>query len=692
MALPHLKKLLRLVLIAMSCNVITATGYESLTAEQCQIALCVRKIAEQYLTSGRSLLVSMPRESPHNTGRPLVRFPYGDNFQLVDLTLQNLNEMTCCPVQLFPADTKLHTISEINYSYIIFIWPQDEDGDIEDSVRSQMDMLRDSAVTQWNPRGRFVVVVTDHDSDSPQSLALQIYETMWMEYNVMDNVIVMPDHSKKGALDLYSGFPYEMGNCEEIKEISLMDQWIFEDNDGTFSKNQNLFPPRLQKDFQNCVIKVGTIGYSPFVILLGNHTETDGTEVYDVRGFSVEYARLCFSNMNLTAAFLPPPLDISLEATYREVGNLMSRQADILLGLVPLLPIIITSFSEPSISYIFDAVKWFVPCPKPIPRVHKIITMYNASVWITMILVFIVSAVVFWYAARRPRRPRRQDANESKTLRSISNCIYSSWAVFVGVSVPEMPKSWELRIFFLLYVWYCFAMSTVFQAFFVSFLVEPGFEKQIETMEELIASNVFYGYNEVMEFGMMTTEYTDHLRFPESRRIDCTDTSVCVRRIMSTGDVAFIIDPMYVEYIANEVGQQGQTRYPCSLKGNVLDGTIVALLPKGSPLMNQFNICIRRCLEGGLVERYWADLNLQAVLKSKKGSVEDGSEMYFVFSLAHTAPAFSVLGFGYMCSCMLCLAECLHRRVSTETHRSEGHGQGNVGRGQLRNAYITCRK
>lgn len=672
MASIHMKKLLKLVLIEMTiCTVITVTGNELLTAEQHQMALCVEKIAQQYFTSGRSLLVSMPRDIRGNTGRPLFHFPYKDELHLVNLVLHNLNENTCCPVQLFSAETKLDTVSEINFSYIIFVWPEEQDGDLIDSLRSQLDKLRDSEIQQWNPRGRFVVVVTDHDSGSPPSMPLQIYETMWREYTVTDNVIVISNLSNKNVLDLYSGFPYETGNCEHIREVSLMDQWIFEDT-GKFYNRQNLFPHKLEKDFQNCVIRVASIGINPFVILIENHTKTDGGKVYDIRGLSVEYILISINKMNMTAMFLPPSLELSLDAGVKEMSNIISRQSDILIGMLPLLPAVITPFSEPSIPYIYDAIKWFLPCPKPNARVEKIMKMYNASVWITMMLVLIVTAAVFWCSTKRPYRLH---AKESKALKTISNCICISWAIFISVSVPEMPKTWKLRIFFLIYVWYCFAMSTVFQAFFVSYLVEPGFEKKIETIEELIDSNVIYGYNAAMEMGMTTTDYTDHLKFPNSRRTDCSNARNCIHRMISDGDVAIIVDPMYVKYVANEFGLEDQTKYLCTLKENVIDGTLIALLPKGSPLLNQFNKYIRRIMEGGLVERYWAELNLEARLRSKMKYDVDGSNMYFVFSLSHIAPAFSVLGFGYICSFLLCLAECFHKRIATRSYHSNRVGR-----------------
>ena len=42
-------------------------------------------------------------------------------------------------------------------------------------------------------------------------------------------------------------------------------------------------------------------------------------------------------------------------------------------------------------------------------------------------------------------------------------------------------------------------MSTVFQAFFTSYLVEPGYGKKFETFDDLLNSSVSYGYNDGIE-------------------------------------------------------------------------------------------------------------------------------------------------------------------------------------------------
>jgi hypothetical protein len=72
--------------------------------------------------------------------------------------------------------------------------------------------------------------------------------------------------------------------------------------------------------------------------------------------------------------------------------------------------------------------------------------------------------------------------------------MYNVCAVLTGVSVPQKPISLSLRIFFTAWVSYSVAMTTVYQAYFIGLLVNPGFEKSITTLNDLIQSGIDYGY------------------------------------------------------------------------------------------------------------------------------------------------------------------------------------------------------
>jgi hypothetical protein len=101
----------------------------------------------------------------------------------------------------------------------------------------------------------------------------------------------------------------------------------------------------------------------------------------------------------------------------------------------------------------------------------------------------------------------------------------------MGVSATNTPNTWKFRLLFLVYVCYCFAISTVFQAFFTSYLIEPGYGNKFDTFEDLLHSRVAYGYNDILEGALTSTSYKEFNSFHYSRRQDCNDIVECTRLI-----------------------------------------------------------------------------------------------------------------------------------------------------------------
>jgi hypothetical protein len=200
-------------------------------------------------------------------------------------------------------------------------------------------------------------------------------------------------------------------------------------------------------------------------------------------------------------------------------------------------------------------------------------------------------------------------------------------------------------------------MSTVFQAFFTSFLVEPGYGKKFETFDDLLHSSVRYGYNGAFEGGMGSTSYEEHLSFSHSRRQDCNDIVECTRRIANNDQLCTISAPRISQYLASQMGIRDASKFLCTLEENLFTTGFIFVLNNGSPFLKRLNVLTRRSQEGGLLDRYWEQLLWTTTLRSKM-KVGDGEEgLYFVFSLSHLSPAFCVLGFGYVLSSAVFLAE-----------------------------------
>ena len=157
----------------------------------------------------------------------------------------------------------------------------------------------------------------------------------------------------------------------------------------------------------------------------------------------------------------------------------------------------------------------------------------------------------------------------------------------MAVSVPQQPRTSTLRVFFFLYVCFCFAISTVFQAFFVSYLVEPKYGKKLEILDELLDSDVVYGHKSALNVVLATVSYPELMTFLEQKSLqeDCSDIWKCVERMVTKRDIATFIDPVLATYFAREMGTVDAGKIVCSLDESLMSAGLTVLFKKGNPLL-----------------------------------------------------------------------------------------------------------
>jgi len=463
-------------------------------------------------------------------------------------------------------------------------------------------------------------------------------------------------------LNLYTWFPFKLGRCGEVQGVVLMDEWHFENN-GRFSENAHIYPAKVPRDFMRCPIKLSTIYFKPILFVTGKYSQNDGSTAYEVTGLSVEMFKSVCKKMNLTIVLPETQQILNSGNALNCIAEIEEGLSDVLIGPIPLMPVVVSSSFDATILYFYDTIKMFVPYPNAIPVTEKILTTFSLSVWITIGLVLLLTTAVFWCASKGPYR---SVSNETYTYQSLSYCFQSAWAVLVAVSVPQQPKSSCLRVFFLLYVCFCFTISTVFQAFFVSYLVDPKYGKQIETLEEILNSDVVFCYNQALLLLKDTLAYPEIVKFVDQKtQKEEFSMSICVERMITKRDVATISSPLYAAYRARELGIVDVGKIICPLEIAV-SGSLIFLLKKGNPLLHRFNILMRRYLEAGLLERLWAELQHRAALIGEDRLREPDGDTYFAFSVSHLLPAFVVLLVGTVFSLVVFIVElivnCLVRR------------------------------
>ncbi|PNF20713.1 hypothetical protein B7P43_G17654 [Cryptotermes secundus] len=646
---------------------------KQLTAVQQHIASCVRTLALRHFPTGGPVSISTPSNELQDTNATLSE----DNQPMVNFVLGALNDMTRWPILVFTSDILADETSEeviIPHSYIIFLWPQ-QDERIYDTIKTQMQDQQQNP--SWNPRAKFLVVVIGHDSEPHMSVARHICEILWEVSKICNVVVLIPSSHEPSTMsftprmqmegiktfDLYTFFPYTAENCGKVTDVIVIDEWLLQKN-GRFDRDADLFPPKIPDDFMGCPVRVSTIGFEPFVVLTQNHAQEDGSILYNVGGLLVDIFVESMVRMNTSVVFLSPEIDVSMTSFLKALTDQMEGLSDITVGFVPALPVTLLPGFVHTISYAGVIFTMFVPCPSRIHSMSKLFSIFTLPVWLTLALTVLFTSATFWCLESKSHR---SESREPSTLTSIFVSVYNAWAILMAVSVPKMPNTWTHRILFLFYVCFSFAMVTVFQTFFVSYLVEPGYGKAIKTMQEALESDLLEGSHPSLR-KLMDAFYFEHyhLSFPDSRRVKCFDLVECTKRMITQRDIFIANTDQYVKYIASVIGVVDYTKVICHVDDSSIYIHGVGLLHKGSPFLDGINKFMRRYVEGGIMAKNWAYTLFMGHLQSMGFNefVEDSKGDFFVFSIHHLSAAFLILILGHIFSCIVFICEVIYKRAS----------------------------
>ena len=194
------------------------------------------------------------------------------------------------------------------------------------------------------------------------------------------------------------------------------------------------------------------------------------------------------------------------------------------------------------------------------------------------------------------------------------------------------------------------------------------YEKKLETVEDLVNSDVVYGYQPIVNLVQGTVEYFEAVAYIEhkTQTEDCRDHRKCVERLITQRDVATVSSPFFATYVAREMGTVDVGKIVCYLNETFMSADVAVLLKKGNPLLYRFNILMRRYLEAGLLEMHWTELQHRASLRGAERLREADGDVFFAFSVSHLTPAFVVLLVGTVLSSVVFIGEfignCLCKR------------------------------
>jgi hypothetical protein len=400
-------------------------------------------------------------------------------------------------------------------------------------------------------------------------------------------------------------------------------------------------------------------------MLKEKYKDENNCTVYTYVGYEVEYFKLMVQALNMSILYNEVPTEKMPGSYEKAINDVRYGFSDTTFGGYPLL-FVITQVLDPTFPYTKESLKWYVPCGKPIPREKKVATIFTTQLWLTLFCLFMLVAVLMRWLSKYSELFEI----ETQSFRDMSLCLYNVWAVSMGVPVSEMPRSSRNRIVFLSLVWYCFVLSTVFQTYFTSILVNPGIIDQIRTIEELYQSDLVYlsSYDTDSLLELALPEYHQGIHL---KKKECSNWEASMSEYLNSEDGAAVGFGVLMEYaVLSSVPDGSLGPQFCTLREEIFSLDYTMYFRKGSPLLGSFNNIIRRLMESGLIVKSTNDFkasfkyvdwftNLKFPYQVSKNDND-----YTVFSLYHLKIVFCVPLLGYVTSCIIFVGELLHFKLS----------------------------
>ncbi|KAJ4446686.1 hypothetical protein ANN_13383 [Periplaneta americana] len=517
------------------------------------------------------------------------------------------------------------THTEKHSYYVVFIPACTDD---YDAIGKLGEGLGDDSIGLTNILASYLIVVDEGDQ-KPSEVALWVIDSLSELDNVLDVLVLIPESKFKskqqGTLNLYTRLPYhQSGN-----DIILLDQWIME-GDGRLLNNVDLFPKKVPKKISNVPpLKVGMLHTPPFSFVKGSYINEDKVKCFLYEGPEVQIVETVMKQINLSICF-GSPIDISSS----HIERLINAIVHVSIGLVYMVFGGMPLHDSPP-DYLVDTTtphfttgdRWFVPCPKQIPRLTKISETFPISVWLLIGITSCLTTIVMWCSARR------KNTTDYLSFGSISSCLYGVWAVILGVSVPNMPVTWYVRFVFCVFVWFAYIINTLFQTYFTSYLVDPGFYDQIRSFDELLASGLSYGYYKEAHKYYFYDKSDWRGEEMRNKGLDCSDYEKCLMRVIKDGDFATLRSELYADYFVKT--NMPKMKNPiCQIDDRFMTYYMTIYIRKFSPFTQRINEVMYLMKESGLIEKLRKDFQDNYRYQANESSAyyiseEDDDDGYF---------------------------------------------------------------
>jgi hypothetical protein len=660
-----------IALVAFSC---TVYGSLQITAKEHTLMQYTKLISEEHFIAGLPLGILLPLAEEDSTSEEL------------GYLIEELHALNRWPILVLNAtyETNETTYFDIHQhgSYIILVSaPCQEWGEYISRFWEQLEALyyRENTCQSWNPTAKFVVSVLSNCTQfDNRNVSKSIFNELWYlevmnatvlflksneqgDDNVQQNIT---DTAKGTHLELHVLYPYENSESCNISDDTLPVKVLTAQSLKDIKKCE-VFRGQFVKNSHGCEFKIYETNNSIYLYTKERDFDHDSDDpMIKEYEWLNEISSIILESVPKRTNFITNPMS---------TGDIL---ADPFIILDDYNNNKSFQYRTTEFSRLSHTVKyaWYTPCAIKYKKWSLFFKIFSTGMWISFALSLILAVITVSCISNWRHKAHLQ---EFKSYSNIFSTTANVIAVSLSVSVNTQPRTAPLRVFFFCWVCYCVALSTVFQAYLSTFLIEPGYQEPIKTIDQMLNSKMKYGFGDHFQNFFNESLEQVHTNILKSF-VHCPNLYTCLKWATHYRNFSTIVH----DFIKEEWRAVGfwtdENKRPllCELEdGDVANVYFTFLVFKGSAFQKYINDVIDHVVEAGIFMHVKKrGLGKQRI--ESKVNFSRISDTYYNISLRHLQAAFYLMMLGHALALACFVIEIIWHnfRLKVRELKSTSHG------------------
>lgn len=495
----------------------------------------------------------------------------------------------------------------------------------------------------WHPDGSYILMVlnpVNRKELKEKILDFMLY--LWRQ-RVTKTILIITDDPSRENYKIFKWLPYANGRCgNDQNEITFVGLCNNE------TKTFQIFENRVPKNLNNCPVRIITHMWPVHVFPMDvNRQELEGIEINLLktiaRQANIRLEFKIFDEEEAWGQVLP-------DKTTTGMLNVLTREeADLAIGGYWPSRSRLAMFDMSS-HYFYDEIKFVIHTAKFAQKWKSLTTIFEMDTWIMLVSAYIFITLTMHFIVLHTRKM-------SYTNKAITMTAMNLWGPIFMAPVNFAIRRFKLRIFFIMWVFSNFFLNASYQTSLTSVLVNPSFEHQISTLNELVNADYNFMLNTPV-LGFLETWDGDIFNTMLKRSTKCVPTLNCLLKVAERTDYATLIPKSYFVYESWRFKDKHRRSIMYVFPRKLMFYISVMYMTKGYPLKSRINELIVRTTEAGLVRRWLQNIYLKKKLYDHIEEDEDPEPL----TTQHLYGIFMIAVIGWTVGVIFLLGEFMYKK------------------------------